>query len=423
MQIMNRALRTMMSTLSRRFPFLGFPLFAYRDVVDVTEPSEGLRKHIESTRYCLRLQRYWWAGCKIAAEASRKKDPEGFVVVDLGCERGWMKRFTRGADRFNWIGLDGNTRHPSLEASGYSEVIECNFGERLPLPDACADVVVSLHVFEHLHDPELAAREVARILKPGGTFLGGTPVAPGPIAAIRTRQLQRRDQAGQNRHWGHVRKFSPGAWRRLCAHAGLGIEFSTGSHVLRCSGSRLENSWLWVRANQLLAGILPSLGQEFYFSARKPVVATAESARRPLPWFFRTPGLAGSGTLAVLVTLILISVFDESSLADEIRMHRDQNDVFVWAASNRQLSKETSHEINGRCNGTLIADTLRLWSESGQDPHFIVDNARLMIMQNDPDAQELWVNAEWYDDHERFLVLSPEPVGPMLRDFLEIERN
>jgi SAM-dependent methyltransferase len=38
----------------------------------------------------------------------------------------------------------------------------------LPFPDASFDFVFSLAVFEHLHSPWIAAREMARVLKPGG---------------------------------------------------------------------------------------------------------------------------------------------------------------------------------------------------------------------------------------------------------------
>lgn len=39
----------------------------------------------------------------------------------------------------------------------------------LPFADASFDYVFSLAVFEHLHSPWLAAREIARVLRPGGT--------------------------------------------------------------------------------------------------------------------------------------------------------------------------------------------------------------------------------------------------------------
>ncbi|WP_354697442.1 hypothetical protein DSM112329_03069 [Paraconexibacter sp. AEG42_29] len=38
----------------------------------------------------------------------------------------------------------------------------------LPFPDASFDYVFSLAVFEHLHSPWTAAKEIARVLKPGG---------------------------------------------------------------------------------------------------------------------------------------------------------------------------------------------------------------------------------------------------------------
>lgn len=42
--------------------------------------------------------------------------------------------------------------------------------ERLPLPDASADVVTSFSVIEHQPDKQLAIDEVVRVLKPGGIF-------------------------------------------------------------------------------------------------------------------------------------------------------------------------------------------------------------------------------------------------------------
>ena len=39
---------------------------------------------------------------------------------------------------------------------------------RLPFRDACFDAVVTFNTFEHLHDPPQAAREIFRVIKPGG---------------------------------------------------------------------------------------------------------------------------------------------------------------------------------------------------------------------------------------------------------------
>lgn len=48
-------------------------------------------------------------------------------------------------------------------------------GGSLPLPDACADVVTSFTVLEHVTDERLALREVRRVLKPGGLLVVTVP--------------------------------------------------------------------------------------------------------------------------------------------------------------------------------------------------------------------------------------------------------
>lgn len=296
-----------------RLAFLRWPLMDYRSAVDLTEPNEGLTEHIGNARYSLRLQRYWWAARAIqdgAREAARQG--REYVVVDLGCERGWMKRFTEGEEgaptNIRWIGLDGNLDHPSLEASKYHETHACDFLKALPVDDNTADAVVCLHVFEHLKDVEGPASEVARILKPGGVFLAGTPVGPTPIAKVRTKQLIERDRRGRNRHWGHVRKFCPAAWRTLCQHAGLEIEMMTGSHAIRQTRSPLENHGWWIRLNQLWGALFPSLGQEVYLAARKP--AAGERVHNPGPlarfWGYADWALPLAAVIVLMVLPLLI---------------------------------------------------------------------------------------------------------------------
>ena len=47
--------------------------------------------------------------------------------------------------------------------------------ESIPLPDSSFDLVVSSEVLEHILHPDIAMREIYRVLKPGGTFCLTTP--------------------------------------------------------------------------------------------------------------------------------------------------------------------------------------------------------------------------------------------------------
>jgi len=49
---------------------------------------------------------------------------------------------------------------------------------RLPIDDAALDLVVAFDILEHIEDDDLAVREVARILRPEGTFLVAVPADP-----------------------------------------------------------------------------------------------------------------------------------------------------------------------------------------------------------------------------------------------------
>lgn len=400
----------------RWWPFLRWPLMSYRDEVDLTLPDGGLSKIVDASRFPLRLQRYWWVARQIDDEAS-SVTPDPLVVVDLGCERGWLKRFTPRRDNIEWVGLDGNVSHPSLEATGYQGVRLCNFNERLPLPDGSADVVVSLHVFEHLPNPAFTLGEVARVLKPGGIFLGGSPTAPSPVSWIRSRMLRHRQRTDRRRHWGHVQSMSPAGWHQLCSDAGLTPEFVTGSHFIRRTGSWLEGRGWWVRLNQLWGALFPSLGSEAYIACRKRSTRSSVVLARAERLWLRTDWLVPVAACVLLAIAIVRLWTPSPSFGAEIARHQDGNDVFAICPLTATLASDRNADLAVVPSLDAVEGAFTDHARSGHDLHLIVHAEHLDAYLSHANARHLRVADQWQHGRDLYLVLSVEDDRPSLSDY------
>ena len=56
----------------------------------------------------------------------------------------------------------------AVEAARRGPHMLCGAGEALPFPNGCFDLVLRHEVLEHVNDDRLAAREIVRVLRPGG---------------------------------------------------------------------------------------------------------------------------------------------------------------------------------------------------------------------------------------------------------------
>lgn len=83
----------------------------------------------------------------------------GGVVLDCGAG----SRSARTANVIN------------LEIVAYRSTDILSAGERLPFKDASFDAILSLAVLEHVRDPFACAREMLRIIKPGGKIMCSVP--------------------------------------------------------------------------------------------------------------------------------------------------------------------------------------------------------------------------------------------------------
>jgi SAM-dependent methyltransferase len=178
--------------------------------------------------------RYWTSGFHTNAEWDEKKMRRELGplfgrqrVLDYGCGMGYayqrklakaVKAYT-GAD-VSPVALD-NTRRAGLEAVR----IEPDTG-KLGLPDNVFDGAVCVEVFEHLFDPLAAAREIFRVMQPGGVLIATVPnfgYHPWRLLALLRAQVPSEPEDRQrNRHNGvHIRFFSKLMLKRLLQDAGF----------------------------------------------------------------------------------------------------------------------------------------------------------------------------------------------------------
>ncbi len=111
----------------------------------------------------------WRAGQERRLEMIRKWGrPEGARVLVDGCGIGM---YVKALSRFtpHVVGLDIEGAYLSEAAKRVPEaMLVLGAGEHLPFPDGTFDMVLSHEVIEHVFDDRLAAKEMIRVLRPGG---------------------------------------------------------------------------------------------------------------------------------------------------------------------------------------------------------------------------------------------------------------
>lgn len=228
-----------------------------------------LSTRCRNTDFPIRALRYWFVAHAIVEFANRAK--QQLSVNEIGINAGEMRRFynhhcqveelTDGV--VHWDGLDLDVSRAPREL--YSSLTIHDLNNDQPFPKVGYDVVVLLHVLEHLPNPEHAFSRVCETLAPGGIVIGGFPSTPHLL--IRFWQNKIRKRASPS---GHVSCFSRKRAEALAHRAGLEICFMGCGFVLRHSGSLLENYQWWARWNVLAGTLCKSFPTELVWCFRRP---------------------------------------------------------------------------------------------------------------------------------------------------------
>src|SRR5262249_42972179 len=135
-------------------------------------------------------------------------------ILDAGCGTGALLEALRADPANRAVGLDfSEAALQFCRERGYDRLVRGDLTV-LPFPDARFDVITALDVIEHLDDDAGAAREIARVLKPGGILVASVPA-------------YRFLWSGHDIALHHRRRYQMSEMTGLLRSAGLAIEKST----------------------------------------------------------------------------------------------------------------------------------------------------------------------------------------------------
>lgn len=226
----------------------------------------------EISKLVLVEDRHWWYRERRELLRARVAGLPPGTALDIGAAGGGNTRVLRD---LGWqaLALEYTPDGARYAAGRGLPVIRAD-ATALPLADGSLDLVAALDVLEHIPDDGAAAREITRVLRPGGHLVVTVPVDP--------RLWSAHDEAV-----GHVRRYTREGIVGLLEGAGLTVVSVRSWMVLLrpavalrrrfTSGSDLDDPAGWLNATlssvvrlerRLPVGSLP--GVSLLVAARRP---------------------------------------------------------------------------------------------------------------------------------------------------------
>lgn len=172
----------------------------------------------------------------LTVDLERLRIGTGDTLLDAGCGEGrhCFGALERGArvlgldlDRASLRAAAGGLRGRAEELGTLGVMLQGD-AFALPFPDESFDKVICAEVMEHVHDFSAAARELARVTKPGGRLAITIPTATSEQLYLRLGDDYFESPGG------HIRIFRPRALAEALAREGLateGVGFAHGLHT------------------------------------------------------------------------------------------------------------------------------------------------------------------------------------------------
>lgn len=172
------------------------------------------------------LQRFWHRN-KIDVLRTLVGTEPIDVILEVGCGSGNLL-FEGGLPARTVVGVDFSV--PALRFC-LSRRTDARFhfarsvGERLPIRDHSVDLVILIEVIEHLPDPALTLRQIARVLRPGGRLVMTTPNYEWPSPWPLLEWLaDRSGLVAKMKDDQHVTRFGPASLAGLLRRESFAID-------------------------------------------------------------------------------------------------------------------------------------------------------------------------------------------------------